>query len=68
MCARRSERGEVAAVQGKLLALGLDDFPAPIETGRADVVPPVHLSGRGLDGKRRTRESVVGATHVALGG
>lgn len=54
--------------QEALLALGLDDFLAAIDTARADVVTQVDFTGGRFDGERRIGQKIVGTVHTTLGG
>jgi hypothetical protein len=49
-----------------LVALRLNDLLAAIETGRADVMATVNLSGGRFDRRWRIRQKVVGAMHPTL--
>jgi hypothetical protein len=50
------------------VTLGRNHLPAAIETVGADVVAPVHLTGRRFDRERGRAERVVRTAHAAAGG
>ncbi len=49
-----------------LVALGLDNLFAAVETGGADMVTPMDLARGGLDRRRRIGQEIVRAMHSAL--
>ena len=51
----------------RLLALGLQDFLAAVETGRGNVVTQMNLARGRLDGQRRVGQEIVSAMHTTLG-
>ena len=61
-----ARRTDQCARRELLVALCLNDFLAAIETGGADVMTTVNLSGGRFDRRWRIRQKVVGAMHSTL--
>lgn len=61
-----ARRTDQCARRELLVALRCNDFLAAVETGRADVMTTVNLSGGRLDRRWRIRQKVVGAMHPTL--
>jgi hypothetical protein len=51
----------------RLLALGLQDLLATVETVRGDVVTQMRFTSGRLDGQRRGGQEIVSAMHATLG-